>query len=118
MKSTLLSLHIDENDLTLCGERRQQAFSEHRPGAETAMKQDQRAARPVNLVVQLDAVDVRVLARPGLPTPRVRLSVCPSGHCEYAGGQQDGAEIDHFRCLQVGVYPNVEPGCEKSTMWR
>src|SRR5207249_5714819 len=57
-----VALQVDADDLTAFRERRE-VGAEHLDGAETAVQQDQRPARAVDLVVELDVVHVRVRHR-------------------------------------------------------
>ena len=54
-------LEIGQDDLVALGESRQ-GRPEHLTRAESAVEQDERAARAVDLVVEVDPVDVGVLA--------------------------------------------------------
>ena len=58
---TAMALQVDCDDLPALGERRE-VGSEHRGRAQAAVEQDERPARSVGLVVELDPVHVGVAA--------------------------------------------------------
>src|SRR5438045_1668886 len=66
---TAVALQIDGDDLPTLRERRQ-VGTKHRARAQSAVQQDERITRSLDLVVELDAVHVGVVANtPGLASP-------------------------------------------------
>src|SRR5438445_678117 len=59
---SVVALQIDGDELPAFGERRE-VGAEHLDRSETAMQQDERSAGSVGLVIELDAVHVRVVAQ-------------------------------------------------------
>ena len=126
-----MALQVDGDHLAALGERRE-VGAKHLDGAETAVQQDERSARAVALVVQLDAVHVGVmagairLAPPGalccalgrrLSTDRGHADRGDDQHCGHGAGKGDCSGRRTHSCLsslRVGLR-RLEPRSTDTT---
>src|SRR3989442_12276693 len=88
-----MPLQVDGDDLPAFGERRE-VGAEHLDRSETAVQQDERSAGAVGLVIELDAVHVRVVAHtvrltsPGALRGARDWCLSLHGRCDDGGGAE------------------------------